>query len=327
MEEQNSNTPSGVGQEIPQNNVSMKTSGSGGFKSFSLKKVVFVMVGLILVTLIIISTVMIVKNKSEKAKNDDSASKDQVAKEESELIEQNKRLAGFYGREQTPVDDPKIIESRKKILEYAKSNSITVTDEEISERKKELISNSSQNDIDQTLQKYGWSDADWTEVVRWQILREKILLKIKPNRFGEVLSVRWDVYSPTLNQQVADERKVAASQYLNEVTLKLKSGAVKDLYTISESFDISAEPVFKGLEDKYALQYSGWDEEKKSYKEFLLTPDNANYSMVMSTVPPTVTEINCTLGGCQIYNITSGTNGDESESEILKSLTDGSIPF
>lgn len=243
------------------------------------------------------------------------------------LIEQNKRLKNFPPASNTDPESSTLIEARKKILLYAQKNNITVTDDEIDAKKQELIKSTSEEAVNNTLKSYKWSPSDWTEVIRWQLLREKILEKIVPSRFGEVMSVRWDAYSPVLNEQVANEKKGLAIAYLESVKNKIESKSFENMYSIYNTFDIKNEPIFKGFEDKYVLQYSGWDESKKEYKEFLMNKSNPNFVLIMSTTPPTLTETSCTLGGCQIYNVTSGSNGEPSASEILTLLTDGKIPF
>jgi len=274
------------------------------------KKTLLLSFGLLLVVLISIVSLLFFYSSKMKDKP---------------FVDQNKRLKSF-----TPAinpEDTKLIEARKKILEYAKKNNITVSDDEISTRKKQLVSESGGDAIKTTLKNYGWSENDWTEVVRWQIMRSKIIEKIKPVRYGEVLSVRWDVYSSVLNEQVASEKKVVVIEYLEQVKQKLLSRTIKDLYTVFNSFDINTEPKFKGMEKKYGIQYDGFNEKTNQYKAFILSKDNVNYSFIMSTVPPTITDVKCTLGGCSIYNITSGTNGDELGNEILKLFTDTGIIF
>lgn len=246
---------------------------------------------------------------------------------DQKLVEQNKRLKNFPPASSTDPESSELLEARKKILQYAQKNNITVTENEIAAKKQDLISSTSEEAVKNTLKSYNWSPSDWTEVVRWQLLREKILEKITPSRSGEVMSVRWDAYSPILNEQVASEKKGLAIAYLESVKNKIESKSFENMYSIYSTFDIKDEPIFKGFENKYALQYSGWDVSKKEYKVFLMNKSNPNYALIMSTTPPAITEISCTLGGCQMYNVTSGSNGEPSGAEILTLLTDGKIPF
>ncbi len=311
--EENSNQMSNKMGTIP--------TGSGEPGSGGMIKSKKVIIGLVIIGLLLILSLVLLFIISQKnTKKEDNISSD-------ELIEQNVRLSKFYGREQTVVDDPKIIDARFQILEYAKKNNISVTDEEVENRKNELIEASGQDAISKTLESYGWTDDDWTEVIKGKLLHEKIIANIKPSRSGEVLSVRWDVYSPELNQEIANQRKVPATEFLNKIKAGVEDGSIKDLYTIHQNFDIATEPIFEGLENNYALQYSGWDDASKTYKEFLATPGNVSYETIMATSPPEVTEVVCTLGGCQIYNITSGTNGDPEGDLILQLIQENNIQF
>lgn len=243
------------------------------------------------------------------------------------FVEQNMRLKGFPQSAKIDPESPELIEGRKKILEYARLHNITVTDDEITARKKKLIAATSEEEVGKTMVQYGWTQKDWTEVVRWQLLREKILILINPSRYGEVLSVRWDAFSPVLDQKNADEKKGIAIKYLTQVKEKLILKSIDNFYSAYQNFDIKKDPIFKGVEDKYALQYSGWDDKEKTYKQFLLSKDSPDYTLIMTSKPPIVTDVKCTLGGCLFYNIISGTNGDSSSDEILKLLTDKGIVF
>ena len=245
----------------------------------------------------------------------------------NQLDEQNRRLEGFKRADISATEEKNLVEKRKKILDYATKNNISVSESEIEIRKQKLIKESGQDKINATLNAYGWSQEDWTEVVRWQLLREKILYFVQPARYGEVISIRWDIFTPTLNEQVAEERRPIAMQYLNLLKTRLQNKEIQKLYDVYSTFDISREPTFSGFENNYGMQYSGWDDTKKVFREFIVSPDTPTYNFIYSQKIPSVSEVNCSLGGCQLYNIVSGTNESQDSAEIVKILLEENLPF
>lgn len=83
------------------------------------------------------------------------------------------------------------LERQIRIETEAAKLGIKVTDQEISAKKQALVAASSQETIDQQLQGYGWTDQDWTELIKGQLLQEKLTNRLTTYREIQYVTVSW----------------------------------------------------------------------------------------------------------------------------------------
>lgn len=252
------------------------------------------------------------------------------------ILSQNQRAFTFLDMEPSEEDERWMTESRVMLLDVAERNGISVSQAEVNERLNEL---GSQEGMEGVLSARDWSKEDQEAVIWWGILREKVISRAEPSRSGEIFSIRWDRgpgafidIDPEVMQLpgdeameiIAPEREPRAREYLENLEAQLKSGRLKDLYEVSEEFNVVQEPAFNGYDHAYSLQYRGWDEQEQSYYEF---PDADRHDFLFVMEPPAVSSVQCSLGGCRLYNVVEGHDGIEDSEDVVNTLTDERFPF
>lgn len=308
-------------------NIQQPTPGGKSFK-FDRKKLAILLTLVIAILVPLILLQISSKQKGDVGKNNQSSQQNTQQKVYGYLsgIEintaymqvQNLRLEKFHG---APLDNnskDRINKLREDMLIFSKSNNIDVTEAEIETRIKQLFDATGKEKVLADISKNGWNEDDWREVLRWTILNEKIVLFINPQRTGEVLSIRWDNFTPNLTQEVADTNAPVVKDYLNGIKSDLEGKKIENMYGTYKSFNNGTDSSFRGINIKLEAQYSGWDDNAKKFKEFVLKPDAANYNVLLTTQPGQVSEIICTLGGCNLYHVVSGKNSQEDSLNLIE---------
>ncbi len=238
---------------------------------------------------------------------------------QSDVQRHDKALVGYYKNTGsiTEAQIKEIAAGREKVVKFANENGITVSDSEVQSLKDTLIKETGREKVMADIAVYNWTEKDWAEVLWWQILREKILDKFQAYREGEWISLRWDAFSPELNEANAAVKTPAAKKYMEDLHTRFLNKAIT-LKQVYETFDVSKEPGF--AEDrKYLMQYSGLDE-RGVYTKFKITPLAANSQILTNLKFPGVSEVTCTIAACSFYNIVAGSNGHSTDIDVQNFL-------
>lgn len=274
-----------------------------------------ILIGLVLAILIMSIAIVFVLNRPS---------------EDEDLGRQNERLVQI-NPDVDKQDFSELNSKREKVLDYAASKGISASDEEISNRKAEIIKQNGQEAVNNDLRIKGWNDEDWTEVLRWQLLREKILMQLQAYRIGEILMIRWDSTIQNINESIASERRPAAEQYLESVKTDLESGNISNLKEAQSSLDTTTNSFFTNSPYHYEVQYSGIgsfnsitssDPNINGFYQFDINENVANAQELSNLNIPSISDVVCNLRSCHIYNIVGGSDGatNANEQEILDIL-------
>jgi len=220
---------------------------------------------------------------------------------------------------------------REMILLYAQKNNISVSDSEVQARKEKLIKESGQQSIDAELASKRWSVADWEDIIKWQILREKILSRLESYRVGELIMVRWDSYVPEVTNEFAQKSSLAAKDFLNSIIGRFNSGEISNLKNAYDEFQSIDNVIFTGSDTEYYIQYTGigsfgaeiTNDELSGYYRFNIDSGSSNFEIVNNLPLTGFSEVLCDQRACYLYRITGGSDGGtKEEQDVLNALRD-----
>ncbi|MEX2008016.1 MAG: hypothetical protein WD850_00755 [Candidatus Spechtbacterales bacterium] len=232
---------------------------------------------------------------------------------------QNRRLLAY---QQEGITDERLAELRTeriRLLYYAHEHDISISDEEWNER---VVARA-----DQRLTfGAGWSDEEWRDVLWWQLLREKLQDASSGDRFGEAMSIRWDVYTEALTPAVVAAKMPVGRAYIENAREQLQDGEIERLY---DFYRDHANPQRFNLTDgnAYQLQYNGWDPTTQEYAYF--DPMTSNEAVLSAAAAsfPLISSVQCTEGGCNLYHIVEGDEQLIADEEAISGIRFSPILF
>lgn len=220
---------------------------------------------------------------------------------------------------------------RSKVQSYAENNNITVSQDEIEQEKRRIIDLNGEESVNQDLTSKRWSQNDWTEIIRWQILRSKILSSLEAYRIGELYMIRWDGTVQNIDEAIALERRPAAEDYLESVREELEAKNISNLKEAQSTLNLETNTFFENSTYEYQVQYLGIDSigsissndpKINGFYKFDINENVANAQILSGLNVPAVSEVICDLRSCSLYNIVDGSDGarTDEEEEVLKIL-------